>query len=244
MTAVVAITVAAGVVLAADSRSAICEDSPRGRRVLSTYDGAEKLVTWGRSLGALCVGAGSIGGLPLSQLLRRAVPRAIAKAGAEAVCWRLREALGTEIAAPAIPAHNPRPTFTILVAGYGSAGRLPQCWRLACNAGVVAPPEPDQQRLIWAGDGAEPIARLVDGHAGNAEVAIGRAGLDPDRTRLVLRRIADHCGWQPIHPEMPLADAADLAHGLIRTCLDVARFSRVVPTVGGRIVVRRLSPPG
>ena len=77
MTAAVIICVAGGVVLAADSRSSICEDTTRGRRVLTTHDGAQKIVTWGRALGAVCVGAGSIGGLPLDGLLRKALSTSV-----------------------------------------------------------------------------------------------------------------------------------------------------------------------
>lgn len=241
MTAAVIISVAGGVVLASDSRSSICEDTARGRRVLTTHDGARKLVTWGRTLGAVCVGAGSIGGLPLEALVRGAVTRAQAAEGPQAVCWRLSERFAGELAAPALPAHNAKPAFSVLVAGYGHGDRLPACWRLDCAAGVLAPPVQQTARLVWAGDGADPIARLVQGHAPQTASALGRAGLDGDQVRLALRRIADACAWDPVHPELPLADAADLARGLLRTCADVARFGPTTGTVGGRIVVRTLS---
>jgi hypothetical protein len=240
VTAAVIITVAGGVVLASDSRSSICEDTPRGRRVLTTHDGAQKLVTWGRSLGAVCVGAGSIGGLPLETLVRSGISKHQASAGPEAACWQLSERFAGELAEPALPAHNAKPTFTVLVAGYGADDRLPSCWHLDCTAGVLATPVRDEARLVWAGDGAEPIARLVQGHASQAGQALGKAGLDGDQVRLALRRIADRCAWDPVHPELPLADAADLARGLLRTCADVARFSPTTGTVGGRIVVRTL----
>jgi hypothetical protein len=240
VTAAVIICVAGGVVLATDSRSSICEDTPRGRRVLTTHDGAQKLVRWGPRLAALCVGAGSIGGLPLGRLAAAALDRTQALAGPEAACWTLSARLERDLRDPALPAHNGRPTFDVLVAGYGGDDRLPSCWRLACHAGVLAPPVREGARLVWAGDGAEPIARLVQGHAPRAAEALGKAGLDADQVRLALRRIADRCAWDPVHPELPLADAADLARGLIRTCRDVARFQPTIGTVGGRIVVRVL----
>ena len=240
MTAAVIITVAGGVVLAADSRSSICEDSPRGRRVLTTHDGAQKVVTWGRTLGAVCVGAGSIGGLPLAGLIRRALSRTQVAAGPEAACWALSEAFIRDLRDPALPAHNAKPTFTVLVAGYAADDRLPTCWRLECTAGVLSVPVLEGARLAWAGDGADPIARLVHGHAPQAAKALGQAGLDPDQVRLALRRVADHCAWDPVHPELPLADAADLARGLIRTCAEVSRFNPTTGTVGGRVVVRML----
>jgi hypothetical protein len=241
VTAAVIISVAGGVVLASDSRSSICEDTPRGRRVLTTHDGARKLVTWGRTLGAVCVGAGSIGGLPLEALVRRAIDRTQAKDGPQAACWRLSEHFARELADPALPAHNAKPGFTVLVAGYGAADRLPSCWRLTCTAGVLAPPVQETARLVWAGDGADPIARLVLGHAPQVAVALRKAGLDGDQVRLALRRIADTCGWDPVHPELPLADATDLARSLLRTCAEVARFGPTTGTVGGRIVVRSVS---
>lgn len=240
MTAAVIITVAGGVVLGADSRSSICDDTPRGRRVLATHDGAEKLVTWGRTLGAVCVGAGSIGGLPLGALVRAALDRSQVRAGPEAACWALSARCARELAEPALPAHNARPSFSVLVAGYGGDDRLATCWRLECAAGVLAPPSRESARLVWAGDGAEPIARLVQGHAAQAAAALGAAGLDADQVRLALRRIADRCAWDPVHPELPLADAADLARSLLRTCADVARFAPTTGTVGGRLVVRTL----
>jgi hypothetical protein len=243
VTAAVVIQVAGGVVLAADSRSSICTDSPRGRRVLTTHDGARKVVTWGRALGGVCVGAGSIGAIPLAVLMQRALTRAQAGDGPEAGCWTLSERFAEELRAPALPAHNARPTFTVLMAGYGRADRLPACWRLECREGRLSPPQREDARLVWAGDGAEPIARLVQGHGSQAARALERSGLDPDQARLALRRIADHSPWDPVHPELPLADAADLARGLIHTCALVARFAPSTGTVGGRIVVCTIPPP-
>jgi hypothetical protein len=243
VTAAVIICVAGGVVLAADSRSSICEDTTRGRRVLTTHDGAQKVVTWGRALGAVCVGAGSIGGLPLDGLLRKALTRTQALAGPEAACWTLSERFADDLRAPALPAHNAKPTFSVLVAGYGKTDRLPSCWRLECTNGVLAAPTKENARLVWAGDGAEPIARLVQGYGAQAAKALGQAGLDADQVRLALRRLADRCAWDPVHPELPMADAADLARGLIQTCVAVARFSPTTGTVGGRIVVRKLTAP-
>lgn len=243
MTAAVIICVAGGVVLAADSRSSICEETSRGRRVLTTHDGAQKVVTWGRALGALCVGAGSIGGLPLDSLMRKALSRTQALAGPEAACWTLSERFAEELRAPALSAHNAKPTFSVLVAGYAKADRLPSCWRLDCTSGVLAVPVRLAARLTWAGDGAEPIERLVHGHGSQTGKALGQAGLDADQVRLALRRIADHCAWDPVHPELPVADAADLARGLLLTCAAVARFSPTTGTVGGRIVVKTLSRP-
>ena len=243
MTAAVIICVAGGVVLAADSRSSICEDTTRGRRVLTTHDGAEKIVTWGRALGAVCVGAGSIGGLPLDGLMRKALSRTQAQSGPEAACWTLSERFAEELRTPALPAHNAKPTFSILIAGYAKADRLPSCWRLDCTNGVLAAPTKESARLVWAGDGAEPIARLVQGHGTPTATALNQAGLDADQVRLALRRIADRCAWDPVHPELPLADAADLARGLLVTCATVARFSPTTGTVGGRIVIKKLIRP-
>jgi hypothetical protein len=243
VTAAVIICVAGGVVLAADSRSSICEDTTRGRRVLTTHDGAHKVVSWGRALGAVCVGAGSIGGLPLDGLMRQALTRAQALAGPEAACWTLSERFADDLRAPALPAHNAKPTFSVLIAGYARTDRLPSCWRLECTNGVLAAPVKETGRLVWAGDGAEPITRLVQGHGTPAAKALGQAGLDADQSRLALRRIADRCAWDPVHPELPLKDAADLARGLIHTCATVARFSPTTGTVGGRIVVKTLIRP-
>jgi len=244
VTAAVIICVAGGVVLAADSRSSICEDTTRGRRVLTTHDGAQKVVTWGRALGALCVGAGSIGGLPLGGLMRTALNRTQALAGPEAACWTLSERFAQDLRTPALPAHNAKPTFSVLVAGYAKADRLPTCWRLDCTSGGLSAPTKENARLVWAGDGAEPIARLVQGYGTQTAKALNQAGLDADQVRLALRRITDRCAWDPVHPELPLADAADLARGLIRTCAEVARFSPTTGTVGGRIVARTLTCPG
>lgn len=243
MTAAVVIVVAGGVVLAADSRSSICADSPRGRRVLTTHDGARKVVTWGRTLGGVCVGAGSIGGVPLDTLMARALTRAQAGDGPEAACWTLSERFAVELRTPALPVHNATPTFTVLVAGFGRSDRLATCWRLECRTGKLLPPQREDARLVWAGDGAEPVARLVNGYGAQAAQALELAGLDTDQVRLALRRIADRSAWDPVHPELPLADAADLARGLIRTCADVARFAPTTGTVGGRIVVRTLQAP-
>lgn len=243
MTAALVIQVAGGVVLACDSRSSICSDTPRGRRVLQTHDGARKVVTWGRALGAVCVGAGSIGGLPLDGLMRRALARDERDGGPEAACWALNRRFAAELAAPALPQHNAKPSFSVLVAGYGRRDRLPACWRLDCAAGVLAVPRREDERLVWAGDGAEPIARLVLGYGAQAATALAQAGLDADQVRLALRRVADRSAWNPVHPELPLADAADLARGLIRTCAEVARFAPSTGTVGGRIVVRTLTAP-
>jgi hypothetical protein len=241
VSAAVIITVTGGVVLGADSRSSICEDTPRGRRVLTTHDGAQKVVTWGRHLGAVCVGAGSIGGLPLAGLMRSAAKPSAITDGPEATCWALSERFTRELADPALPSHNATPSFTVLVAGYGATDRLPSCWRLECNRGRMTPPVRESGRLVWAGDGAEPITRLVHGHAGQAAAALAKAGFDQDQVTLGLRRVSDQAAWNPVHPELPLADAADLARGLLRTCADVARFSPTTGTVGGRLVLKTLT---
>jgi hypothetical protein len=173
--------------------------------------------------------------------MRKAPDRTAITDGPEAACWALSARFAHELSTPALPAHNALPTFTVLVAGYGATDRLPTCWRLECQHGRLLTPAREDARLVWAGDGAEPITRLVRGHAGNAAAALAKAGLDHDQVHLGLRRVRDLAAWDPVHPELPLADALDLARGLLRTCADVARFAPTTGTVGGRLVLKKIT---
>lgn len=236
MTIVVAVNVAAGVVLAADTRSAICADGPQGRQVVTTYDGAEKLVLAG-GCGVLCSGAGSIGGVAVAELVREAAALPAAAPGPEGLAWRLREVCVAHCARPALPAHNPRPSLAFLIAGYRGDAPLGECWRLELVAGEPQPPAPCHERLLWAGDAADPIARLRGDLGRAGETALRRRLGDDELARNALRSIADARAWDPVHPEMPLADALELARFLVATCIGVARFTQAIATAGGQVAL-------
>ena len=237
MTAAIAIRVSEGVVLAADSQTSLVTHGHRGPELTKGYATGRKLLVLRErpGLAALCWGAGSIGGVTLPLLVEATAETLSPTDDAQAAADALARGCNAQLAAPELPDHNPSPGFGILVVGYGPEALTPEAWLLRAEGGRLRPSQRLDERLFWAGDGCEPILRLVLGHGGEAERALRDLQADAGERRRLVAAIEDRCLARLVHPEMPLAEAEALADHLLACCLAWARFAPGAASVGGRI---------
>ncbi|MDA3962598.1 MAG: hypothetical protein PF961_17565 [Planctomycetota bacterium] len=237
MTAAVAIRVTEGIVLAADGQTSMLGHGARGMELSNCYTGACKVLPLReqRPLAALCWGAGSIGGITFPTLLQAAAEGLDPDATPQHAADHVVRSCNSQLADPHLPDHNAKPSFGVLVAGYGEENLAPATWLIRGEQGRMLPSQRLDERLFWAGDGCEAIVRLVLGNGSSTNTALERAGLDDTSRERCLRQLKDHGLQRLVHPEMPIADAANLARFLIQTCIDYARFAPSAATVAGPV---------
>jgi hypothetical protein len=237
MTAVLAIRVSAGMVLAADSQTSMVGHGRRGPELTNTYHQARKILLLRQhpALAVLCWGAGSIGGVPFATLIEAQAEALPPGADATNLADLLVRGCNAQLADPQLADFNPSPSFGLLVVGYGTENLVPEAHLLRAENGRLAPSQRLEERLFWAGDGCEAIVRLVLGHGSEAGTALRHLETDEQQRRRLVSAIEDRCLTRLVHPEMPLAEAADLARFLLQACRDYARFAPGMTTVGGEL---------
>jgi len=238
MTAILAIRVNDGVVLAGEGRSLIRRN--RDGEALSGFDHAGKVfaLTERPAVGFATCGAGSVGGLSMRYLAGELAEseRAQPAPDLRAVLDRAAALIAQRSDAPVCPAHNPRPDFTWLIGGYDGSAPLPKLWRLAVRHGRPQAPEPIERGLVWAGEGTVAIDRLVGGVAPElVSVIRGEVSDKPVADRLV--QVLERLQLDLVHPEMPLGDAVVLARLLLDTAIGIERLRGAVPSAGGDVCI-------
>lgn len=241
MTAIIAIRVNDGIILAADSRTLVRRNSDG--EPLAGYDQASKIhvIRDTPSIAFATCGAGSIGGLSMRFLAGELAEslRSHPRCGIRAYLEMASEVIRKRAEDAVCPTLNRHPDFDWLVGGFEDDQELPSLWRFTVRHGRPQVPERIEKPLIWSGDGAHAIDRLVGGVAPEVPDIIRQEVSDrPTSERLV--EILGRLPLELVHPEMPLGDAVDLARLLMNTAIGIERFRGVVPTAGGEHCIAML----
>jgi hypothetical protein len=236
MTAILAIRVNDGIVLAAEGRSLIRRN--RDGETVAAFDHAAKVfpLSASPSVGFVSCGAGSVGGLSM-----RFLASEVGEALRVKSVTTLRDAIGqsAEIIQrrsdqPIQAAHNPRPDFTWFVGGYDNSSPLPSLWRFSVKHGRPQAPERIEPALVWAGEGSNAIDRLMGGVAPEIPGIIRSEVSDgPSAERIV--QLLGRLQLDLLHPETPLGDAVALAKLLLDTAIGIERLRGAIPSAGGQI---------
>ncbi len=235
MTAILAIRVNDGVVLAGDGRSLIRRN--RDGEALAAFDQAGKVFPIGAqpAVGFASCGGGSVGGLTLRFLAGELLAGGGGAGGIRAALARAAELIERRSDTPVCPAHNPRPDITWLVGGYEGDEPLPSLWRFAVRHGRPQVPERIERNLVWDGDGTAALDRLIGGAAPELFGVIRGETDGPTADRLA--QVIDRLRLDLVHPEMPLGDAVALARLLLETAIGIERLRNAAPLAGGDLAI-------
>lgn len=262
MTIALSIKVHDGLVLAADSASTIIAPQPGAPPgVINVYNNANKIANLckGRPIGAVVWGAGSIGNISLSTLLKDLRKRFMGKDAAhhdwtldgenftvEHVAQRLRQFVYDEFYVEAYgggPAPD-KPSIGILVAGYSFGQGLPESWLVNINGGDCPVPSlvQSQESVSCFYDGQpEAISRFLLGYGQGLRGVLQNLGVGPLLLDGVMSHITSALAVPMIIPPMPIQDVIDLADFLVHLTTMFSRFSPGAPTVGGPIEISAIT---
>ncbi len=234
MTAIIAIRVNDGVILAADGRTLIQRNSDG--EALVGFDQAGKIfpIRSRPPVAFAACGAGSVGGLSMRFLAAELMssPKVQAEADLKRCLQEAAASIQQRSEAVVCASHNPRPDFTWLVGGYDGDAPLPSLWRMSVRHGRPQAPERLEQALVWAGEGAHAIDRLIGGVAPElAEIIRHEVSDRPTAGRLL--QMLERLRLELVHPEMPLGDAVALARLLLDTAVGIERLRGAIPHAGG-----------
>lgn len=238
MTAIIAIRVNDGIVLAAEGRSLIRRN--RDGETVAAFDHAGKVFSLSDypAVGMVSCGAGSVGGLSMRFLASEVAAgiRAQPVTTLRAVIGQAASLIQRRSDQPVCAAHNPRPDFTWFVGGYDDGAPLPNLWRFSVKHGRPQAPERIEQALVWAGEGSNAIDRLIGGVAPELPNIIRREISDgPSAERVV--ELMGRLQLELLHPETPLGDAIALARLLLDTAIGIERLRGTIPTAGGEVCI-------
>jgi hypothetical protein len=247
MTIVVGAASPDGIVLAADSRTMLMYENQRTR--IST-DAAEKVFELHGRFGAATYGTAFLG----DQTINGVMNEFIASIGGDGctdveACAKAVGDFFTDRFKMAFPDYGPDPSggwpLGFVVAGYDGAG-IGHVWEVGVPGPLLIEQEgvsTTQRGVLWRGQ-ADVIGRLIKGLDHNALVAAGIT-LEP--------AVAETLAKPEYILLLPatLQDAADLAFFLVRTTIDMQRFSDgtalapgLVPGCGGRTQMLAVKPGG
>jgi hypothetical protein len=238
MTAILAIRVNDGVVLAAEGRTLITRNSDG--QPLAGFDQAGKVfpICAAPPVAFAACGAGSVGGLSMRFLAGELEDsfRTVQPAGFQEVLERAANLIHHRSEDALCPEHNRRPDFDWLIGGYEGQAPLPCLWRLSVRHGRPRAPERLERLLVWSGEGANAIARLIGGVA--PEIPDILRNEIPDRPTVErLVQLLERVELDLVHPEMPLGTAVDLARLLLDTAIGIERLRGAMPSAGGSICI-------
>jgi len=256
MTIAISLKVHDGLVIAADSASTIMGVAPGGGvGVHTVYNNANKIANLckTRPVGAVVWGAGSIGRVSISTLLKDLRKRFAGQDPAHAdwlltdanctvqhVAERLRQFVYEEayVAAYGAGAAAGKPSTGILVAGYSAGQGLPESWQVRIQEGDCPAPtlaQPQDQVGCFVDGQPEAICRVLNGYGTGLRGILQNLGVGPLLIDGVMNQITTALTVPMILPPMPIQDAIDLAEFLVYLTIVFTRFSPGAPTVGGPI---------
>jgi hypothetical protein len=254
VTIAISLKVHDGLGLASDSASTIMM-SMAGvpDAVVNVYDNANKITNLckGRPIGAVVWGAGSIGAVSLSTLLKdlrirftQVIPGHDSwvlddnNSTVQHVANRVRQFVYEEkyVQAYGAGAAANKPSMGILVAGYSVGQLLPEAWLIQVNQGDCPLPslaQPPDQVGCFADGQPEAIHRFVQGYGTGLRPVLEQLGVGPLLIDGVMNQIAQAMSVPMIIPPMPIQDAIDFADFLVHLTKMYSRFGPGAPTVGG-----------
>ncbi|HTU92258.1 MAG TPA: hypothetical protein VMF69_19410 [Gemmataceae bacterium] len=262
MTIALSIKVHDGLVLAAESASTIIAAQPgTPPGVINVYNNANKIANLckGRPIGVVVWGAGSIGAISLSTLLKDLRKRFMGKDTAhhewalndgnfaiEHVAQRLRQFVYEESYVGAYGAGSgpDKPSIGILIAGYSFGQGLPESWLVNINGGDCPAPSlgQSQESVSCFYDGQpEAISRFLLGYGQGLRGVLQNLGVGPLLLDGVMNHITSALAVPMIIPPMPIQDVIDLADFLVHLTIMFSRFSPGAPTVGGPIEIAAIT---
>jgi hypothetical protein len=109
-------------------------------------------------------------------------------------------------------------------------------WRFSVRHGRPQAPERIEQALVWAGEGANALDRLVGGVAPEIPGLIQSEVADPG-TAERLTQLLGRLRLELVHPEMPLGDAVALARLLLECATGIELVRGAVPSAGGQLTI-------
>jgi len=262
MSIAILISVHDGIVLAADSASTLALAHPGSAPsqmnpvVLSVHNNANKIANLykGFPIGCVAFGAGSIGNVSISTLLKdfrskitsgQETAFDINSYTMEGVAKLLTDFLMDH--ANKLPGSAPKPSLGILLGGYSSGKSLGEGWMIQIENGIpkgaVLLRKEDEVGISWGGEG-EAIFRLILGFSPHLPKALGSV-IAPSPSQLELDRLAAHLK-KALHAPlvfapMPIQDTIDLAEFLVHTAIMYSRFTPGAPSVGGPIEIAAIT---
>lgn len=262
MTIALSIKVHDGLVLAADSASTIIAVHPGAAPgVINVYNNANKITNLckGRPVGSVVWGAGSIGAISISTLLKDLRKRFMGKDHAhqewalnddnwtvESVAQRVRQFVFEEsyVGAYGAGVALGKPSMGILIAGYSTGQGLPESWLVRiiegdCPAPSLVQPQ-DQVGCFFDGQ-PEAISRFLMGYGQGLRGVLQNLGVGPLLLDGVMNHITNALTVPMIIPAMPIQDAIDLADFLVHLTIMFSRFSPGAPSVGGPIEIAAIT---
>jgi len=243
-----------GIVLAADSRVTLTTEKRQGNSVTvqsSTFDNATKLfeVPGQRYVGVVTYGLGVLGSRE-PRTAHSFVPELSAQLPSERLSVRgFAEALSSFFMGQwqaTMPDPWQGPDMTFLVGGYDEDAIYGSVWQID----VPSRPSPREWNrgaafgLTWGGQ-VEYVNRLIKGYDPSLP-AIAREclALDDDQVRLLEQRLDEKLVCRIPYQFLPLQDCVDLAVYLIRSTMELQRWTVGVRGVGGAIDVAIVTRTG
>lgn len=259
MTIAISLKVNDGVVLAADSATALVgEMEPGVPTVAYVYNNANKVfnLVKGHPIGLITWGMGSIGPASVATLVKDLRRRMVSTDpewrvdpedySVKDVAGKLRRFMFDEHYQPfvsTLPGDVPYP-LGFIVAGYSTNATMAEEFTVVMNRSDCTGPtrlrEPSETGLVWNGQ-PEAITRLVLGFGTALPDALATLGVDAASIEPAVEAMKNQLQVFLVQPAMPIQDAIELAEFLVDVTIKFVRFMPGAPTVGGPIEVAAIT---
>lgn len=237
-----------GIVLAADSASAIIEENPQGTlNVVNIYNNANKIFNLikGKPVGLIAWGSGSIGNSSISTLakdFREKIKKNKIKSinpsdyTIKNIALEFKKFIYDENYLEEFKNWEEKPVMGFIIVGYSTNSHYSEEWKLDIEQNNCEGPYPireqDQIGITWNGE-PEAICRLYLGYSTGLSEMLKIAGLDDAKITEILKICQDRLVAPMVTPAMPIQDAIELAEFLVDTTTQFTRFIPGASTVGG-----------
>lgn len=244
MSIAVSVKVRDGIVLGTDSMSQIYMKDPQGRiGVAQTYSNAHKLFQIALSIGVMTYGAGNIGKRSVQGLLedfnREASEstKANVQEVAKALLKFFKDIYEEQLTGVK---KEERPLVGVFVGGYSHNSAFPEEWEFQIPQNPKATPVRPKESFgtSWRGVSL-PFTRLHMGIDPRIHDRLKELGVDES----ILRQAREPFKTSVAYDAMPLQDAINFAHHILRTTVDHTTFEIGPPSCGGPLdiaVITRL----
>jgi hypothetical protein len=251
-----------GLVLAADSATAILGKAPTGQLVaINVYNNANKVFNLRKSfpIGAITWGAGSIGQASVSTIIKDLRERFTGD-DPDHNHWKLKsDAYTVEQAANRLKEFvyddlyqkefkdfpHQKPDLGFIVAGYSAGASMADEFQIDIQNGLCTGPRRLRKReeigMTWAGE-PEALNRLILGQSPMLPGLLqAQLSVQPAQMAQAMANILPLIQLPVVLPAMPLQDAIDLAEFMVDLTVKFSRFTPGAPTVGGPIEIAAIS---
>lgn len=237
-----------GIVLAADSASAIIAKTPSGTlAVVNIYDNANKIFNLieKQPIGLIAWGAGSIGKSSISTLtkdFRKQIKNGEIKSiipdyySIKRVATAFKKFIYDDLYLKEYENWDEKPNMGFMIVGYSSNTHFPEEWKIDIRNNNCKGPYKvrgeNEIGITWNGE-PEAINRLFLGYSSGLPNVLKEGGLEKSRIDKIMELSKRMLPAQMVTPAMPIQDAIELADFLVYTTAQYSRFIPGAPTVGG-----------